>query len=83
VALRSDFAAGTDQRGMDVFLSPEGDCNGLYVSRVSGGAFGVRERARSTSNVPRTPPALAPEPAGVTIKPRQPRTPSFSRGRQG
>jgi hypothetical protein len=51
VALRSDFAAVVDRRTVHVFLSPEGDCNGLYVGGRSGTRFGVRECGRGTSNV--------------------------------
>jgi hypothetical protein len=100
VALRPDFAAVIDRKAMHVFLSPEGDCDGLYVSGQNGKAFSVRERQRGTSSVtfsyrvvgrrkdirgermkkvsvPRTPPALEPEPAVVAIKPRKARTPDF------
>jgi hypothetical protein len=34
-----------------VFLSPYGDCNGLYVSGRSSGGFTVREFKKGTSNV--------------------------------
>jgi hypothetical protein len=51
VALRSDFAAVVDRKALHVFLSPEGDCNGLYVSGRSGTAFSVRERQRGSSTV--------------------------------
>ena len=36
---------------MHVFLSPEGDCDGPYVSGQNGKAFSVRERQRGTSSV--------------------------------
>jgi hypothetical protein len=51
VALRPDFAAVIDHKAMHIFLSPEGDCNGLYISSQSGKAFSVRERQRGTSSV--------------------------------
>jgi hypothetical protein len=35
-----------------VFLSPEGDCRGLYVSRKSAGRFEVREFQGGTASVP-------------------------------
>lgn len=34
-----------------VFLSPEGDCQGLYVARKSGGGFEVRESQGGRSNI--------------------------------
>jgi hypothetical protein len=51
VALRPDFAAVIDRKAIHVFLSPEGDCDGLYVSGQNGKAFSVRERQRGTSSV--------------------------------
>ena len=51
VPLRADFAAVIDRKAMHVFLSPEGDCNGLYISSQSSKAFTVRERQRGTSSV--------------------------------
>jgi hypothetical protein len=51
VPLRADFAAVIDGKAVHVFLSPEGDCNGLYISGQSGKAFSVRERRRGTSSL--------------------------------
>jgi len=51
VALRPDFAAVIDRKSVHVFLSPEGECNGLYVSAYRGNGFTVREQGRGTSSV--------------------------------
>src|SRR5262245_51722132 len=50
-ALRPDFAAVIDRKSMHVFLTPEGECNGLYVSAYRGTGFTVREQGRGTSGV--------------------------------
>jgi hypothetical protein len=43
VKLRPDFAAVIDSKRMHIFLTPEGDCDGLYVSSSSSKTFSVRE----------------------------------------
>ena len=47
-----DFGNAIVTSDYRVFLTPEGDCNGLYVARKRGSAFEVRELGGSTSNVP-------------------------------
>jgi hypothetical protein len=72
VALDADFAAvlGIDDDSYHVFLTPEGDTGGLYVSGRSARAFTVREQQNGTSsagfsyrvltkNKHRQPPRLA------------------------
>jgi len=51
VALRPDFAAVIDRKSVHVFLSAEGECNGLYVSGYRTSGFIVREQGRGTSSV--------------------------------
>jgi len=51
VKLDADFARVIATGDYRVFLTPEGDCNGLYVTRKSGRAFEVRELNGGTSNV--------------------------------
>jgi hypothetical protein len=49
-----DFSAVIDSKQMHIFLSPEGDCNGLYVfGTVTEGAksFSVRELQKGKSSV--------------------------------
>src|SRR5262249_44161865 len=38
-------------RGYHVFLTPKGDCRGLYLRRQGGASFEVRELSGGTSNV--------------------------------
>jgi hypothetical protein len=47
----SDFANVIVTSDYRVFLSPEGDCNGLYVAHKRGAAFEVRELGGGTSSV--------------------------------
>jgi hypothetical protein len=53
VALDRDFAAVVrpDPEGYRVFLTPRGDCNGLYVSQQGPAGFEVRELRGGTSGV--------------------------------
>jgi hypothetical protein len=52
VRLDSDFAKVIERRDCHVFLSPRGDCRGLYyVFRQGGASFEVRELAGGKSNV--------------------------------
>jgi hypothetical protein len=50
VKLDADFAKVVTLNGYRVFLTPEGDCHGLYVRR-RGSTFEVRELQGGTSNV--------------------------------
>jgi hypothetical protein len=50
VKLDADFAKVVTLNGYRVFLTPEGDCHGLYV-RKRGSSFEVRELQGGTSNV--------------------------------
>ena len=45
------FASLVKTKGYHVFLSPYGDCNGLYVSARSASGFSVHERQRGGSNI--------------------------------
>jgi hypothetical protein len=47
----NDFANVIITSDYRVFLSPEGDCNGLYVARKRGAAFEVRELGGGRSSV--------------------------------
>ena len=51
VRLDVDFAKTIRTGDYRVFLTPEGDCRGLYVHRKSGASFEVRELAGGTSSV--------------------------------
>jgi hypothetical protein len=51
VRLARDFAAVVRTTGYYVFLTPEGDSRGLYVSRKSRGAFEVREQQGGKSTL--------------------------------
>jgi hypothetical protein len=53
VELDADFVAvlGLDDGSYHVFLTPEGDTSGLYVSSRDARAFTVREHQNGTSNV--------------------------------
>jgi hypothetical protein len=53
VALDPDFAAilGIDDGDYHVFLTPEGDSNGLYVSSRNAAAFEVHEQQDGTSSL--------------------------------
>jgi hypothetical protein len=52
VALDPEFAALVESADYDVFLTPRGDCRGLYVSEQGPAAFTVRELQGGTANVP-------------------------------
>ncbi len=51
VELEADFASLVKTRDYHVFLTPEGDCNGLYVHRKGAGGFEVRELLKGASSV--------------------------------
>jgi hypothetical protein len=51
VRLDADFAKVIKRGDYRVFLTPEGDCRGLYVRRKSAASFEVRELARGKSSV--------------------------------
>jgi hypothetical protein len=51
VRLDQDFAAVVRNEDYDVFLTPKGDCNGLYVSSQSSTGFEVRELKGGTSSL--------------------------------
>jgi hypothetical protein len=52
VALDLDFAALVGSDDYDVFLTPCGDCRGLYVSEQRPAAFAVRELQGGTASLP-------------------------------
>lgn len=51
VACESRSASDTGHRARDVFLTPNGDCKGLYVTARSAASFEVHELSGGTSNV--------------------------------
>ena len=51
VALDADFAALVDTDDYHVFLTPEGESVGLYVSARTSGTFEVREQAGGRSTL--------------------------------
>jgi hypothetical protein len=51
VSLETDFASIVHTDAYRVFLTPDNDCKGLYVTGRSGGSFTVRELQGGTSNV--------------------------------
>lgn len=51
VALNSDFANAIDQHGYLVFITPEGDSRGLYVTSKTAQGFVVRENDGGVSNL--------------------------------
>jgi hypothetical protein len=51
VALDETFAKLVTCKDYHVFLTPEGDCNGLYVQRKTSSGFEVRELQKGTSAV--------------------------------
>lgn len=51
VRLDRGFAAVVRRGALHVFLTPEGDCRGLYVRRKSAAGFEVRELQRGTSTL--------------------------------
>jgi hypothetical protein len=50
VQLEPGFAGVVKTDDYHVFLTPEGDCNGLYVTSKTPGGFGVHELKSGTSN---------------------------------
>jgi hypothetical protein len=46
-----DFAAVVRTQDFHVFLTPQGDCNGLFVGRRSASGFEVRELRAGTASV--------------------------------
>ena len=51
VQLDPDFVSVADTRNYHVFLSPYGECRGLYVAARGGSSFRVREQGRGTSSL--------------------------------
>ncbi len=51
VRLAADFMRCIGRGAFHVFLTPLGDCNGLYVQRRKSGGFEVRELAGGTSTL--------------------------------
>jgi hypothetical protein len=51
IKLDADFAKVVKPRDYRVFLTAEGDCRGLYVSRKSATGFEVRESQGGASSV--------------------------------
>jgi hypothetical protein len=51
IKLDPQFASLVKTRGYHVFLSPYGDCRGLYVSARSATGFSVREQQRGGSTL--------------------------------
>jgi hypothetical protein len=51
ITIDPDFAAVVDTKEYHVFLTPYGDCNGLYVDGLTETGFAVREHKGGTSNV--------------------------------
>jgi hypothetical protein len=78
VTLSSAFAALIDRRRTYlVFLTPLGDCNGLYVTDRTPAGFTVHELRGGTSNVGFDYPVLATP----TVSSRHPSTPPLRRAR--
>jgi hypothetical protein len=51
IELEPTFAQTVNTQSYHVFLTPSGDCKGLYVSQRSAGGFEVRELGGGTSSV--------------------------------
>jgi hypothetical protein len=51
VSLEPGFASIVHTDAYRVFLTPKGDCKGLYVSSQAGGTFNVHELQGGTSNI--------------------------------
>ena len=51
VRIDRDFAKAVKVDNYRVFLTPEGDCQGLYISNKTGRGFEVRELQGGTSSV--------------------------------
>jgi hypothetical protein len=60
VALDPDLAALIERDDYHVFLTPEGDCNGLFVSDRGPDGFEVRELAGGTGTIPFSYRLVAP-----------------------
>jgi hypothetical protein len=51
IPFESTFAQTVNTASYHVFLTPNGDCKGLYVSQKGSGGFEVRELGGGTSNI--------------------------------
>jgi hypothetical protein len=51
IELESTFAQTVNTQNYHVFITPNGDCKGLYVSQKSAGGFEVRELGGGTSSI--------------------------------
>ena len=51
IGLEPTFAQTVNTQSYHVFLTPSGDCKGLYVSQRSAGGFEVRELGGGTSSI--------------------------------
>jgi hypothetical protein len=51
IELEPTFAQTVNTQSYHVFLTPNGDCKGLYVSQKSAGGFEVRELGGGTSSI--------------------------------
>jgi hypothetical protein len=51
IELESTFAETVNTQSYHVFLTPSGDCKGLYVSQKAAGGFEVRELGGGTSSI--------------------------------
>jgi len=51
VELESTFAQTVNTQNYHVFITPNGDCKGLYVSQKAAGGFEVRELGGGTSSI--------------------------------
>jgi hypothetical protein len=76
IALERDFASMIQAGGYMVFLTPSGDCNGLFVTRQNSSGFEVRESKGGTTNVTFTYRVVAkrkdiPGPRLERLDPRQ------------
>jgi hypothetical protein len=49
--LESTFAQTVNTQNYHVFITPNGDCKGLYVSQKTAGGFEVRELGGGTSSI--------------------------------
>ncbi len=90
VRLEADYAAVVQNEAYRVFLTPEGDCRGLYVSTKAPTGFEVRELQGGTSTLtfsyrvvakrrdipgPRLDRVKLPEPLKELVKPDLPKPP--------
>jgi len=51
VTIDPSFAQTASMNGYHVFVTPKGDCKGLYVTNENGGTFEVRELGGGQSNI--------------------------------